>query len=97
MSLRGRTVEQAATLPDGREARVTLGILEDPYLPRREIDTVTLELRVDEEIAVSLTTVLAADQDSEARALARELAEGLSSGEIEPTPSDLEPFANRLP
>src|ERR671928_83321 len=37
MSLRGEPVELPATLPDGRAARVRVGVPEDSYIPRREL------------------------------------------------------------
>jgi hypothetical protein len=40
--------------------------------------------------------VLDADQTSEAMALAREVVEGLESGELEPTAGAIEPLADRL-
>jgi hypothetical protein len=96
MSLRGAPVEERATLPDGRYAVVRVGVAEDPYIPRRELDTVALELRIDGELAATLNTVLDADQESEAVALAREVVKGLESGELEPTASSLEPLADQL-
>ena len=44
MSLRGQPLEQEVTLPDGRVVMVRVGIAEDSYIPRRELDTVTLEI-----------------------------------------------------
>ena len=44
MSLRGEPIEETATLPDGRTVRVRVGVPEDPYIPRRELDTVDIEL-----------------------------------------------------
>jgi hypothetical protein len=40
--------------------------------------------------------VLDAENESEARGLAREVGAGLGSGELAPTAGDLEPFADRL-
>ena len=96
MSLRGEPVELPATLPDGRPARVRVGVPDDSYIPRRELDTVAVELFVDERHAGAVTTVLDADQDSEARALAREIVTGLESGELEPTAGAIEPLADEL-
>ena len=93
MSLRGRTIEQTATLPDGRGAVVRVGIADDPYIGRKDHDTVALELLVDGEIEAVLNTVLDPDQESEALELAREIASGLESGELEPTAGALEPLA----
>ncbi|MBD0329016.1 MAG: hypothetical protein ICV64_02795 [Thermoleophilia bacterium] len=96
MSLRIRPVEAAATLPDGRGAIVRVGVPDDPYIEKRELDTVALELRVDGEVVAALNTVLDADQESEARALAGEIAAKLESGELEPTAGAIEPLAETL-
>jgi hypothetical protein len=96
VSLRGRQIEERATLPDGREALVRVGVPDDPYLPRREQATVGLELLVDDRLEATLSTVLDVEQESEALALAREVAAGLASGQVEPTAAALEPFADTL-
>ena len=96
MSLRGRQIEERATLPDGREALVRVGVPEDPYLPRRELSTVALELLVDDRLEATLSTVLGVEQESEALALARDVASGLSTGKVEPTAAALEPYADTL-
>jgi hypothetical protein len=96
MSLRGSPVEETASLADGRVVTVWVGVLDDPYVNRAELDTVTLELRTDGEALATVNTVLDADDVSEARALAREVAAGLGSGELEPTAGALEPLADRL-
>lgn len=97
MSLRGTPVEQAATLPDGRRFVVRVAVPEDPYIQRRELDTVALELLADGQVEATVNTVLAPDQVSEARQLAREIARGLESGELEPTAAALEPLADTIP
>jgi hypothetical protein len=94
VSLRGNPVVERATLPDGREAEIWVGVPDDDYVAQRELDTVALEVRVGGETAAALNTVLDADQDSEARELAREIAEGLSSGRLEPTAGALEPLTD---
>lgn len=96
VSLRGRQIEETATLPDGREALVRVGIAEDSYVPSRTLDTVSVELVLDERVAATVNTVLDPDQESEAVALAREIAAGLASGELEPTAGSIEPLADRL-
>ena len=96
VSLRGRRIEERATLPDGREAVVRVGVPDDPYLPRRELGTVALELLVEDRLEATLSTVLAVEQESEALALAREVASGLSTGTVEPTAAALEPYADAL-
>ncbi len=92
MGLRGNPVVERATLPDGHEAAVWIGVPDDDYVARRELDTVAIELRVDGAVAAALNTTLEPEQDSEARFLAREIAEGLESGRLEPTAGALEPI-----
>ena len=97
MSLRADPVEQPVSLPDGREALVRIGLFEDGYVPRREIDTVTLDLVIDDEVEATVETLLRPEQDGEARLLARRVAEALGSGELEPTAGAIEPVALRMP
>jgi len=96
VSLRGQRIEERATLPDGRVAVVRVGVPDDSYVARSELETVALELLVDDRVEAVLNTVLDVDQDSEALALAREVAAGLRSGELEPTAAAIEPFADSL-
>ena len=86
----------AATLPDGRVVHVRVGVPDDSYIPARELNTVTVEVFNDAEHLAAVNTVLDADQDSEARALAREIVTGLESGELEPTAGAIEPLADEL-
>jgi hypothetical protein len=98
MSLRGRPIVQSARLPDGRRVEVRIGVPDDSYIAKRELDTVTVELSLDEgEHLAAVNTVLYADQDGAARALARALVAGLESGRIEPTAAAIEPLADRIP
>jgi len=94
VSLRGSPVVETATLPDGREAEILIGVPEDGYVAARELATVALEVRVDGQVVAALNTILAPEQDGDARRLAREIAEGLSSGRLEPTAGALEPLAD---
>jgi hypothetical protein len=96
VSLRGNPVEETASLPDGRVAAVWVGVPEDPYIAKSELDTVSLELRIDGEVVASVNTVLDADEDSEARALVRDVVSGLESGALEPTAGAIEPLAEQL-
>jgi hypothetical protein len=96
MSLRGRTVEQRATLPDGREVVVHVGVPEDPYIKRSELETVDVELHSAGTVLAAVNTVLDPDQESEALELAREIASGLESGRLEPTAGSIEPLADTL-
>jgi len=96
MSLRGEPIEATAKLPDGREVRVRVGVPEDSYIAKRELDTVDIELLlVGGNHLAAVNTVLEADQVSEARELAREIVAGLESGELEPTAAALEPLADQ--
>ena len=96
MSLRGTPIERDATLPDGRVVRIRVGIAEDSYIAKSELDTVTLELIGNGEHLAAVSTVLDADQASEARALVQEVVAGLESGALAPTAGALEPLADTL-
>jgi hypothetical protein len=96
VSLRGRTIEQRATLPDGREVIVHVGVPDDPYIPRAELETVDVELHSGGHVLAAVNTVLDPDQESEAADLAREIARKLETGELEPTASAIEPLADTL-
>ena len=96
MSLQGRPIEERRELPDGRVAVVWVGVPQDDYVARKDLETVALELHVDGELAASLNTVLDPDQDSEARALALDILNGLESGDLEPTAAAIEPLADEL-
>jgi hypothetical protein len=95
VSLRGEPIQQTATLPDGRTVIVRVGVPEDSYIPSRELDTVDVEVFDGEQHLAAVNTVLSADQDSAARALAREIVAGLESGDLEPTAAALEPLADQ--
>jgi hypothetical protein len=96
MSLRGRTVEQSATLPDGRTVVVHVGVPEDPYIRRSDLETVDVELHSGGHVLAAINTVLDPDQEDEALDLAREIARKLESGELEPTAHAIEPLADTL-
>jgi hypothetical protein len=96
VSLRGRTIEQPATLPDGREILVHVGVPEDPYIPRAEMETVDVELHSGGTVLAAVNTVLDPDQEAEALALAREVVQRLESGDLEPTAAAIEPLADTL-
>ena len=97
MSLRNRPIEQTATLPEGDEVLVRVGVPDDSYIAKRELDTVAVELLRNGEHLAAVNTVLAVEQESEALALAREIVSGLESGELEPTAGAIEPLADRIP
>ena len=96
VTLRGEPIEMTATLPDGRVVQVRVGVPDDTYIAKRELDTVDIErLLVGGNHLAAVNTVLEADQVSEARQLAREIVSGLESGELEPTAAALEPLADQ--
>jgi hypothetical protein len=96
VSLRGRTIDQHAALPDGRQVTVHVGVPDDPYIPRRELETVDVELRIGNHVLAAVNTVLDPDQETEALELARAIAKGLESGELQPTAASIEPLADTL-
>jgi hypothetical protein len=99
MSLRGEPLEKRATLPDGQVVTVRIGLAEDSYIPRRELDTVVLELwdEARGEHLAGVSTVLSADDVSAARRLLNEVVDGLTQGTLEPTAGALEPLADSVP
>jgi len=96
VSLRGRTIQETATLPDGRVVTVHVGVPEDPYIPRSQLETVDVELHAGDNVLAAVNTVLDPDQESEAEHLAREIARRLESGEIEPNAGAIEPLADTI-
>jgi hypothetical protein len=96
MSLRGQPVEERAVLPDGRVVHVHVGVPDDPYIPRKELQTVDVELRVDGRVIAAVNSVLDPDQARQARELARDIVAKLESGELEPTAGAIEPLADTL-
>jgi hypothetical protein len=99
MSLREAPLEQEVTLPDGRVVAVRVGLAEDSYIARRELDTIVLELW-DEgrgEHLAGITTVLSSDDVDAAHSLLLEVVGGLGTGSLEPTAGALEAFADSVP
>jgi hypothetical protein len=96
VTLRSHPLIADATLPDGRVVQVRVGVPEDGYIAARELKTVDLELYGDGEHLAAVNTVLDPEEESEARALLREVVAGLESGELQPTAGALEPLADRL-
>ena len=94
MSLRSTPINRTVKLPDGREVVVRVGVADDSYIAKRDMDTVAIELREGETVLVALNTVLDADDEEGASELAREVAAKLENGEIEPTAAAIEPLAD---
>ena len=98
MSLRGEPLEQDVTLPDGHIKTIHVDVAEDSYIPRRELDTVVLELwdEARGEHLAGVTTVLSAADVDAAHALMREVLAGLGDGSLEPTAGALERLADSV-
>jgi hypothetical protein len=96
VSLHGNPVFESAHLPDGRNARIRVGIAEDPYVADKDSTTVVLEVRVGNGVAAVIDTVLAPDQVEAARHLAARVRDGLASGDLEPATSSLERLADEV-
>jgi hypothetical protein len=96
VSLRGAPLEAEVTIPDGRIVRVQVGVPDDSYIPKRELDTVTVELYANGEHIAAVNTVLEVDQTDEARELLQEIVTGLESGDLPPTAGGIAPLADRL-
>lgn len=97
MSLRGEPVEERAVLADGRAVRVRVAVPDDPYVRKRDLDTVVVELWDGDRPLATVSSLLSANQMSAARRLAREIAAGLESGSLQPTAGAIEPLAERIP
>lgn len=99
MSLRATPLQEDATLPDGRVVAVRVGLAEDSYIPRPEVDTIVVELwdEARGEHLAGVATVLSADDVDAARGLLREVVTGLADGSLEPTAGALEPLADSVP
>jgi hypothetical protein len=95
MSLRGKPVVEQAVLADGRALTVRVAVPEDPYVSKRELDTVGVELLAGDEVLASLTSTLSPEQTSEARRLALEIKHGLESGRLEPRAGAIEPIVGK--
>jgi hypothetical protein len=96
MSLRS-PITRDATLPGGRVVHVRVGVPDDSYIAARELDTVAIEVFDDGEHLAAVNTVLDVAHVDAARALLRELVDGLEAGSIAPTAGAIEPLADRLP
>jgi hypothetical protein len=96
VSLHGNPVFESAHLPDGRNARIRVGIAEDPYVADKDSNTVVLEVRIGNGVAAVIDTVLEPDQVDAARHLAARVRDGLESGDLEPATSSLERLADEV-
>ncbi len=94
VSLRSAPITRPVSLPDGRAVTVRVGVPDDPYIPKRELDTVALELLEGDRVIATVNTVLGAADDEAASELARDVARRLESGELEPTAGAIEPLAD---
>jgi hypothetical protein len=95
VSLRADPVEETVATPGGRELRVRVGVAPDPYVRERDLGTVDLEVFEGDRPLAALNTVLGPADDSEARALIRDVVTGLANGSLQPNAGALEQPANR--
>jgi len=89
-------VVESAALPDGRVVEIRVGIAQDSYVADKDLNTVSLELRIGGRVDAAVNTILDAEQEDEARKLVDAVAAGLRSGELEPTAGAIEPLADEL-
>jgi len=99
VTLREAPLEERVTLPDGRPVSVRVGLAQDSYIPRGDLDTVVLELWDEErgEHLAGVSTILSPDDTAAGRALLREVVEGLRSGDLEASAGALERLADTWP
>lgn len=85
-------------MPDGRVVAVRVGVAEDSYIPRRELNTVVLELWDESrgEHLAGVSTVLSVEDVDAARSLLHEVVAGLEDGSLAPTAGALEPLADSV-
>ena len=89
---------ERARLADGREVRIRVAVPDDPYIARRDLETVTAELYDSEDrLLGTVTTPFDSEDTSEARRLAREIASALARGEMEPTAETIQTVLDRRP
>jgi len=96
VSLRSTPIVEHAALPGGGTVTVWVGVPDDSYIERSQLTTVDIQLHEGNSVVASMTTVLDPSQDSEARALAREVKSAIEAGEIGLNAEALEPYADRL-
>jgi hypothetical protein len=97
VSLKGRPIEKTASLPDGREVHIRIGVPDDSYIRKKDLRTIDVELFTADEHLAAVNSVLLPEQESEALALARQIVAGLESGELEPTAGAIAPLADDPP
>jgi hypothetical protein len=97
VSLHAAPVVEHASLPHGGTVTVWVGVPDDPYIDdKSQLTTVDIQLHEGNGIVASVSTVLDPEQESEARALAREVKAALEAGTIGLHAHELESFADRL-
>jgi hypothetical protein len=90
MSLRGEPIEQVATLEDGARVLVRIGVPDDPYVERKDLNLVDVQIFAGDRSLAAVTTSLSPEQTSEARRLARTIVSALESGRAELSASAIE-------
>src|SRR3954469_4223048 len=94
MTLRATPVVEHASLPGGGTVTVWVGVPDDPYIERSQLTNVDIQLHEGNSVVASMTTVLDPSQESEARALAREVKTAIEAGEIGLHAAPPEPLAD---
>lgn len=96
MSLHAAPVVEHASLPRGGTVTVWVGVPDDPYYEdKSQLSTVDIQLHEGNAVVASVSTVLDPNQESEARALARDVKAALEAGTIGLHAHELETFADR--
>ncbi len=97
MSLRESPVVRQASLPDGRVLAVRVVVPDDPYVPRTELDTVVVELTLDDAVVGVVTTPLSASDVERAHLLAERIRAGLETAALDATAEGIETVATTVP
>jgi hypothetical protein len=93
MSLLTSPAVEHASLPGGGTVTVWVGVPDDPYIEdKTQLTTVDLQLHEGNAVVASVSTVLRPDQESDGRALAREVQAAIEAGNVGLHAGDLERF-----
>ena len=83
--------------PAGGTFEIRVGVPDDPYLRREELDTVVVELERAGTPLAAVETPLSSDEHDEAVLLAERIREAIESGAVEPTAHGIERLASTPP
>src|SRR5437763_15156506 len=97
MTLRSTPIVEHASLPGGGNVVIWVGVPDDPCIDdKSQLNTVDIQLHEGNAVIASVSAVLDADPDGEARALAHAVRAAIETGSIRLHAHDLEPFASPL-